>query len=89
MAQSRWHKTRQMNDERNTAILNRSDILYDLAVRDGGYRCVRCGSRKHLEIDHIEPVSLGGKSELQNMQILCRRCNLFKNDRIIDYRKKG
>ncbi len=42
--------------------------------RDHG-ACVRCGSTNDITIDHIVPVSFGGKSELQNLQLLCRRCH--------------
>ncbi|MBR2352886.1 MAG: HNH endonuclease, partial [Clostridia bacterium] len=31
-----------------------------------------------LEVDHIIPVSKGGKSTLDNLQTLCERCNRGK-----------
>jgi len=46
-------------------------------VRDRG-RCRNCGSARHLEIDHIIPVSRGGSSEEDNLQTLCRLCNRRK-----------
>jgi HNH endonuclease len=49
--------------------------------RDGG-RCVQCGADTYLEFDHIIPWSKGGASTLDNVQLLCRRCNLAKSDRI-------
>ena len=47
-------------------------------VRDGG-RCRRCRRSIKLEMDHIIPVSKGGKTEESNLQILCRRCNRAKS----------
>ena len=47
--------------------------------RDGN-RCVRCGSRYNLEIDHIVPIAKGGKTEYSNLQTLCHRCNVKKGD---------
>lgn len=54
-------------------------------------KCVRCSSREKLEIDHIIPLSRGGREDENNMQVLCKTCNL-KKGRSIDinqYFKKG
>lgn len=53
--------------------------------RRDGYRCVKCGCRENLTIDHVIPVSLGGKCWLKNLQTLCRCCNLEKGNRVIQY----
>ncbi len=50
-------------------------------VRDGG-RCRRCRRSIKLEMDHIIPVSKGGKTEESNLQILCRRCNRAKSRKL-------
>lgn len=44
--------------------------------------CVGCGSDQNLEQDHIHPKSKGGKEGLHNKQLLCRRCNRKKADKI-------
>ena len=46
-------------------------------IRDKG-RCVKCGSKKNLEIHHIIPHAKGGSSRLENLQLLCQRCNRMK-----------
>jgi HNH endonuclease len=46
-------------------------------VRDGG-RCRKCRTAINLEMDHIVPVSKGGRTEESNLQTLCRRCNRAK-----------
>lgn len=46
--------------------------------RDGG-KCVNCGSEIDIEYDHIIPVAKGGSSTIQNVQILCKRCNRKKS----------
>jgi hypothetical protein len=51
-------------------------------VRDGG-RCRRCRRAINLEMDHIVPVSKGGKTEESNLQILCRRCNRAKCKKLV------
>lgn len=43
------------------------------------YRCRICGRKTNdLEIDHIIPISRGGKSTVSNLQTLCHRCNVRK-----------
>ena len=49
----------------------------EVLLRDGA-RCRRCRSAVNLEIDHIVPLSKGGKTEQANLQTLCRRCNRRK-----------
>ena len=50
------------------------------------YRCLSCHQKKPLEPDHIKPIALGGTSNIDNIQPLCRNCNASKGDKHIDYR---
>ncbi len=36
----------------------------------------KCGSTYKLEFEHVMPIAIGGDSSLQNIQLLCRSCNL-------------
>ncbi len=60
-------------------------MRYDVLRRDG-FRCVLCGmSAKDgavLHVDHIIPVSKGGKTELSNLRTLCEKCNIGKSNKI-------
>ena len=49
--------------------------------RDKGV-CVRCGSKHDIHYDHILPFSKGGGNDANNIQILCRTCNLRKGSKI-------
>ena len=50
--------------------------------RDGG-RCVQCGYEgPYIEYDHKLPRSKGGQNTVENIQLLCRMCNLKKGNRI-------
>ena len=55
-----------------------ADAVYS---RDHG-RCVYCGSTENLQFDHIIPFSKGGATSLENLQLLCQKCNLEKSNKI-------
>lgn len=65
-----------------------SSLRYDIIKRDMG-RCVICGrSAKDgvkLHVDHIVPVSKGGKTEPNNLRTLCSECNMGKRDKYDEY----
>jgi hypothetical protein len=63
-----------------------SDALrYDILRRDN-FTCVICGASQklgvRLHVDHIVPVSKGGKSVASNLRTLCERCNVGKSDKM-------
>jgi hypothetical protein len=35
----------------------------------------RCECRKHLQVDHIYPLGLGGKTDIKNLRLVCRSHN--------------
>lgn len=56
--------------------------------RDGG-RCTfvgddghRCGSRKFIEFDHIDPVARGGKATVDRIRLRCRAHNQYEAERV-------
>lgn len=61
-------------------------LRYDVLERDG-HRCRSCGANPRsdgeviLHIDHIVPESLGGPTNMDNLQTLCADCNLGKGNR--------
>ena len=53
------------------------EMLYQNA--DG--KCVLCGRKiayDSMTLDHIKPLALGGEDNINNLQITCEACNLFK-----------
>lgn len=56
-------------------------LRYSVIKRDG-YRCRACGASvqdgARLHVDHIEPVSRGGRTVTENLQTLCASCNAGK-----------
>jgi HNH endonuclease len=57
-------------------------VRAEVPLRDGA-RCRRCRTAVNLEVDHIIPVSKGGKTEEANLQTLCRRCNRRKWKKLV------
>jgi hypothetical protein len=57
-------------------------VFREVWRRDGG-RCQWklangeiCGCTRHLQLDHVKPLALGGTSTVENLRILCRAHNL-------------
>lgn len=49
--------------------------------RDGRH-CRICGNAsEYMEFDHITPYSKGAPSTIENIQLICRKCNLAKRDK--------
>jgi 5-methylcytosine-specific restriction enzyme A len=61
-------------------------IVRDRVLEKCGYKCVGCSSTDNLQVDHIIPLSRGGKHNESNFQILCKTCNL-KKGKSVDYAK--
>jgi len=95
--QKRWsknnpEKTRIKNQKRRAKIANSYGTytinewkqlckLYD-------YRCLACGKKTKLTVDHVIPLDLGGANTIDNIQPLCKSCNSKKCNKHIDYRTK-
>lgn len=61
------------------------DYRVAIMKRDN-YTCQKCGKympdEVGLQIDHIIPVSKGGTSDAENLQVLCSKCNGRKSNKI-------
>ena len=61
-------------------------VLSHMAVPGGGFQCPRCrGLFDSLHKDHIIPLHKGGTDTIENIQPLCRRCNLSKRGESINW----
>jgi len=59
--------------------LSRKNILF----RDE-FTCQYCSSRDNLTIDHVIPISRGGKWEWENLVTACSRCNSRKGQKTLE-----
>ena len=72
------NRRRHINDNTRYAVLERA-----------GFKCQCCGEKPGkennitLHIDHIIPFSMGGKDTIDNLQVLCNKCNASKGNRFI------
>lgn len=74
---SKVHQRQLMTDKLRFSVFQRDN-----------HTCQSCGRSPKkdgvtLHVDHIHPVSKGGKTILTNLQTLCKECNRGKGDRIV------
>ena len=51
-------------------------------------KCLCCGKKVTLTIDHIVPLAQGGRNDIINLQGLCLSCNSSKQNTTQDFRSK-
>lgn len=62
-----------MTPELRKMVINRDKSICQI--------CKKLCSPNEIEIDHIKPVSKGGKTALSNLQVLCFQCNRHKSNK--------
>ncbi len=69
----------------------RQEVFAKHTDAEGFITCPGCRFRdkkkRHFQIDHIVPMSKGGLSKIDNLQILCRICNGTKGDQTINFQE--
>jgi 5-methylcytosine-specific restriction endonuclease McrA len=59
----------------------RYNYIFKELLHKYNFKCVECGCKENLTIDHIKPVSKGGGDEISNLQIMCKSCNSKKGNK--------
>jgi uncharacterized membrane protein len=84
--EARTHQSTQEFLRQRERSLMTSSLRVKILRRDGS-RCRMCGASVAngaiLHVDHIIPVSRGGRTIPENLQALCDSCNLGKSNRFI------
>ena len=52
--------------------------------RRDDYKCLYCGSKEELTLDHVHPKSKGGPNSWTNLATCCMRCNIKKGDSTLE-----
>ena len=66
-------------DELSLDDINALKTFYD-------FTCLKCGAKPALSPDHVIPLASGGTNTVENLQLLCERCNKAKRAKSHDYR---
>jgi CRISPR/Cas system Type II protein with McrA/HNH and RuvC-like nuclease domain len=74
-----------------------SKLIRFEALKRDGFTCQYCGAKApevRIEIDHIVPVSKGGKDDLENLVTCCYNCNggkrnIFLSDNYLSEKQKN
>ena len=72
----------------NFYLSNEWRQLRKRVIATHGYRCLKCGVTKNIEVDHVMARSKCPRLELSesNLQTLCKKHNLEKGVNTVDYR---
>lgn len=58
------------------------DKVREQVLAKASNKCRQCPAKTNLEIDHVQPISKGGTSDIENLQVLCRSCNRKKRTKL-------
>ncbi len=79
---------------RRTQIKDDGGVVTDQQWEDlkakHDYMCLRCLRQEPeivLSMDHVIPISKGGRNVIENIQPLCLACNDKKGTGVVDYRR--
>ena len=56
-----------------------------IILRRDNWTCLKCNKKligTDATVDHVQPLSRGGTSDINNLQSMCRSCNSSKKDRL-------
>lgn len=83
-----WYKANPGKDSSykhtRRALINKSGkfVILDKEIkRLYSNNCIHCGSKERITMDHLIPVSRGGRHSIGNIVPMCQECNFSKHTR--------
>jgi 5-methylcytosine-specific restriction endonuclease McrA len=80
----KYAKLKEENNFKHKRKAVPARIRYEI-LKKQNHQCQSCGATikdgVKLEVDHIIPVSRGGTNDPNNLQVLCKTCNIGKSNK--------
>lgn len=76
-----WTRNRRAKIKGLMGTHTKQDVLNLLRLQKSLCIYCRIDIGKSFHVDHIMPVSAGGHNDVSNLQLLCKTCNLKKNNK--------
>lgn len=71
------------NNKRRVKIKESAFLVLDKEIRRlYSGNCIHCGSSERITMDHLIPVSRGGRHSIGNLAPMCKSCNSRKGKRL-------
>lgn len=86
LAQYNFELTEYQYNVINQRKLMTEELRKQIIARDNGICqiCKKVCAHYEIEIDHIQPISKGGKTTPSNLQVLCSKCNRKKSNKWLE-----
>ncbi len=81
--QMHWNAARKHIKKQKQLLSSKRKFYSTEVEKRDGYYCRSCIAFSDLQLDHILPVSHGGLTKLENLQFLCKNCNVNKSNKIV------